>query len=82
MSGCKGTKHNLDGHTIGPQFLLHEGVLYFGHHAAGQEPIFVSHLHIAHVPELSGDRAFNQVLGVDVHVYSGRGSRGRQRGDF
>ena len=46
-------KRGLVDHTIDPDSLLHEDVLCFDHHAAGQKTILVSHLYIAcHIHEL------------------------------
>ena len=51
-------KHNLAGHTSGPESLLHEGVLCFGHHAAGQGTIFVRTVASLMSVNIPGDRAF------------------------
>ena len=44
--------HNLAGHTIEPNSLLHDRVVWFDRHGVGQKVIFVRHLHIAHIHEL------------------------------
>ena len=45
-------KRKLAVHAVDPDTFLHEGVLRFDHHAAGQKTILVCHLLIAHVLKL------------------------------
>ena len=71
VSGCKGwnlislasldnrMKHELTGHAIDPDSLLHEGVLNDGHHAVGQKPISASTITSLTPINFSGDRAFD-----------------------
>ena len=52
-------KHELTGHAIGQESLLHEGVHGFDHHAARERTVFVSHLDTALSINFSGPTEFS-----------------------
>ena len=64
-------EHNLTGHTIDPDSLLHDGVLSIDHHAVGQKTIFVStvaSLTSVNIPGELSIRCLPRRVNLHVHI--------------